>query len=186
MVVSTRLVVILAAVTVAVAFAFTSVPVGFHPLTVSILTERLTDGDTNFLNESFNVLLATPLPNHTIATLVFAVTSPMFCSTVDSAKVGRLSTNKLSFARIVSQAMYWSFSNRASGADAHTILALNQSVTVFSSAGHTTSLAQVSPTLVPDVTCAGLDISTTHFAVSLAFGGGVPISKSSRCAVALL
>ena len=97
-VVSTREVVKLAEVTVAVALAFTSVPVGLPlPSTVSSLIERSADGDTNFLNASFIVLPATPLPNQYNATLVFAVMSPMFCTSVLSAKVGAVSGNRLSF-----------------------------------------------------------------------------------------
>jgi hypothetical protein len=44
------------------------------------------------------------------------------------------------------------------------------SVTVFSSAGHTTSLAPVSPTLVPAAICTGVPISTLPASVSLALG----------------
>ena len=164
MVVSTRLVVKLAAVTVAVAFASTNVPVGFQATTVSILTDRLAAGDTNFLNESCNVLLATPLPIHRIDTLVFAVTSPMFCTTVDSAKVGRLSTNKLSFARIVSQAMYSSFSNKASGV--FNELAFNGVTIVVS--------------LVPSSTSVCVAILALPFTASVASGVGVHSSNVTQ------
>ena len=95
-VVSTKPVVKLAAVTVAVAFASTNVPLGSQALSVSILSFKSTQGDTNFFNASFNVLAATPLHRAGILTLVFAVTSPMFWTDVLSTKVGTSSTNRLS------------------------------------------------------------------------------------------
>ena len=60
-VVSASDVVRLADVTDAVALAFTSV----HDAqleSVSILTERFADGDVNFFNDSFNVVIDTPVP----------------------------------------------------------------------------------------------------------------------------
>ncbi len=105
-VVSTKEVVKLAAVTVAVVLAFTSVPVGFPlPSNVSSLIARSALGDTNFLKASCIVLPATPLPKSYNTTLVFAVTSPIFCTVVLSAKVGAVSGNRLSFARQSSHRM---------------------------------------------------------------------------------
>lgn len=81
-VVSTSDVVKLASVTVLVASASKRVPLGSPALSVSILTQRLTDGLTYFLNASFNVLLATPLQKAGILTLVLAATLPIrFCNT---------------------------------------------------------------------------------------------------------
>jgi hypothetical protein len=47
----------------------------------------------------------TPLPNHMIDTLVLAVTSPMFCTRVLSARVGAFSGKRLSFTRQSSHRM---------------------------------------------------------------------------------
>jgi hypothetical protein len=95
----------LASVTVAVALASISVPVGFHHDKVSNLTDRLAVGDTYFLNASCIVLPATPLPNQYNATLVLSVTSPIFCTSVLSAKVGEVSANRLSFSSQSSPSM---------------------------------------------------------------------------------
>jgi hypothetical protein len=78
-VVSAREVERLAAVTVAVAFASIRVQLGLQALSVSILTHKSTDGDTNFLSDSLNVLPATQLPNTGIDALVLSVISPIFC-----------------------------------------------------------------------------------------------------------
>jgi len=95
-VVYTKSVVKLASVTVAVALGSTNVPLGSPALSVSILSFKSTQGDTNFFNASFNVLAATPLHRAGILTLVFAVTSPMFWTWSASANVTISSTNKLS------------------------------------------------------------------------------------------
>jgi hypothetical protein len=95
-VVSTKLVVNQLSNTVAVAFASINVPLGSPALSVSILTHKFTDGLTYFLNASFNVVLAVPLQNTGILTLVLAVTSPISCTLVEAANVGTSSLNKLS------------------------------------------------------------------------------------------
>ena len=46
---------------------------------------------------------------------------------------------------------------------------INQSVTVFNSAGHTNNSAPVPHVLVPAVTSAGVDFSTLPATISLAF-----------------
>lgn len=78
-VVSTSPVVSDALVTVVLPFV-TIVPLGFQALSVSILTHKSTHGDTNFLNARLRVVKLAPVPNTGIATLVLAVTSPIFCN----------------------------------------------------------------------------------------------------------
>jgi hypothetical protein len=78
-VVSTKLVVNPLCNTVDVAFAFTNVPLGLPALSVSILTHKFTHGVPYFLNDNFNVVLAVPLQNTGIPTLVFPVTFPTGC-----------------------------------------------------------------------------------------------------------
>jgi hypothetical protein len=79
-VVSTKLVVNPLSNTVASAFGSINSPLGLPALSVSILTPRFTPGDTNFLNASFNVLLAVPLQNTGILTLVLSAVSHIACT----------------------------------------------------------------------------------------------------------
>jgi hypothetical protein len=74
-VVSTTEFVILPAVKVPVPFV-TGVPLGLPALSVSILKEKVAEGDQNLINEAFKVVLATPLQNTGNEIRVFAVTSP--------------------------------------------------------------------------------------------------------------
>lgn len=203
---STKLVVKLASVTVAVAFASANVPLGSPAVSVSILTHKFTQGLTYFLSDSFNVVAAVQVQNTGIAILVLSATSPIACTDVALAKVTISSTNTLSPASPSSHRKYVSLSTNASthsaktaslsiNPDANCQLAFNAG-NLFSSAtpllvfttlfGFMNSLAQVShiATLVP--TCVVVASSDIPATVSLANGGGVPISKSSHCAVASL
>lgn len=89
-------------------------PLGSQAAYVSISTLKFTQGDTYFLNDSFNVLLATQLPKARIATLVFAVTSPIACTDVALANVTISSTNTLSPASASSHRKYVSRSTMLS------------------------------------------------------------------------
>lgn len=113
-VVSTSDVVKLAAVIVAVAFASTSVQLGEPALSVSIRSFKSTQGETNFFNDNFKVFAETAAPNAAIATLVFAVTSPIFCTDVALANVTISSTNTLSPAAASSHRKYVSRSTMLS------------------------------------------------------------------------
>lgn len=103
--VSAREVERLAAVTVAVAFACTSVPLGFPvPSSVSIRTQSDTLGETAFESDNFVVLADTPLPNTGKDIRVFAETSQIFCAEVACAVVGHCSAKTTFQAERVSQA----------------------------------------------------------------------------------
>jgi hypothetical protein len=95
-VVSTKLVVNPLCNTVASAFAFTNVPLGLPALSVCILTDKSTHGVPYFLNANFNVVLAVPLQNTGIPTLVLAVIFPISCALVEAANVTISSLNRLS------------------------------------------------------------------------------------------
>jgi len=96
--------VILAAATVPVAFASTRVPLGLPALSVSIRTQRATEGLPVLARLSLRVVPATPLPKTGKETRLFAVTSPIFCSEVACAVVGAGSINTTFQAERVSQA----------------------------------------------------------------------------------
>ncbi len=91
-VVSTKEVVTLAAVIVPEPFV-TIVPLGLPALSVSILNEKVADGDTVFLREMLKVVPATQVPNIGNDIRVFPDTSPTFCTLVAVANVGTLSIN---------------------------------------------------------------------------------------------
>jgi hypothetical protein len=78
-VVSTKLVVRLAAVILAVPLALNNVPLGNPALSVSIRKLRFDDGDAVFLSASLNVVIDTQLPNTGIATLVLSVEYEIAC-----------------------------------------------------------------------------------------------------------
>jgi len=108
-VVSAKLVDRLAAVTVEVAFASINVPLGSQALSVSILTDKSTQGDTNFFKDNFKVVQATHVQNCFIVTLVLFVTSQTFCTLVALAKVSHDSIKTASHAAISSQFVKSSF-----------------------------------------------------------------------------
>ncbi len=93
-----------AAATVPIAFALMRVPLGLPALSVSIRTQRLTDGLPFLARLSFSVLAALPLPKTGKDIRVFAVTSPIFCVEVACAVVGADSMNTTFQAERVSQA----------------------------------------------------------------------------------
>ena len=99
--------------TVAVPFV-TIVPLGLPALSVSILTHKSTQGLTYFLNASFNVLPATPLPKAGILTLVSSAVSPIAWTWSALANVTISSTNTLSQASASSHRIYVSRSTMLS------------------------------------------------------------------------
>ena len=82
------------------------VPLGDHALSVSILMFRFTEGEENFLRDSFNVSPATHDQKVFILTLVLAVTSHIFWTFVLSANVTISSKNTIFPAVTSSPAMY--------------------------------------------------------------------------------
>ena len=103
-VVSANEVLRLAAVTLPVPLV-TVDQLGDQELSVSTLTFRFPAGVPVFFNDSFSVLAATPLHTTFTATLVLALTSPMFCTHVACAKVTHLSRYIQSQALMDSQAI---------------------------------------------------------------------------------
>ena len=94
------------AATVLVAFALMRVPLGLPALSVSIRTQRATDGLPTLARLSLRVVPAAPLPNTGKETRVLAVTSPIFCAEVACAVVGAGSLNTTFQTESVSQAGY--------------------------------------------------------------------------------
>jgi hypothetical protein len=102
--VSTRLVVKSALGTIASELAFTNVQLGLQALSVSILTNKSSHKVFTLARESLTLLSPTQLQNIGLDTLVFAVTSQIFCSWSAAANVISSSKNKLSHSLIASQA----------------------------------------------------------------------------------
>jgi len=104
-VVSTREVVRLAGVIVAVAFAWKSVPDGSPlPLSVSIRIHKSTLGESTFARLSLSVVPATQLPKTGREIRVLPATSLIFCAVVACAVVGLVSVKTVFPTDIDSQA----------------------------------------------------------------------------------
>jgi hypothetical protein len=95
-VVSTRLVVKLPAVIVAVAFGSNNVPLGLQASSVSNLIIRFVLGAPVLQRPNFKEVLATPDHIKGKDTLVFHITSHIFCLLLASAKVVGFSKKRLS------------------------------------------------------------------------------------------
>jgi hypothetical protein len=162
------------------------VPLGDQTLFVSNLNLRSTDGDTNFFNHNFIVVIATHVPMIGNSYLVLAVTSPILATDIACANVGHDSTNRLSLVAQFSPNRKVSLSTRVSTDHI-------ESVTVFNSAGHTKSSEPVLPVLVQAVTSVDVAFCTLPDTVVDALGVPVlptavhaPHSLCSRVPVVVL